>query len=118
MSMAAVFIDRDETIGGNGHYMGDQFKLFPSAQSAIQRLKTHHIPVFAFSNQTPIATGELQYQADMLAAWRAHASKILVETGRGKDSLTVNRSQWQETQPDFVAPNLYEAVTYLLRIND
>ncbi len=172
MKTQAVFIDRDGTIGGNGHYMGDQFTLYSFSEKAIQLLKQNHIHVFAFTNQTHLATGEMNYQiffnellsygfedaficphlpsdhcdcrkpnigllkqaqkkyhlnlestwvigdygkADMIAAARVNARKILVRTGRGEDSLTVNRSQWSETKPDVVVTNLLDAALYIIK---
>lgn len=56
--LQAVFIDRDGTIGGTGHFIHpDDFELFPSAQEDIHSLKTEGMKVFAFTNQTHIAKG-------------------------------------------------------------
>lgn len=58
----AVFIDRDGTIGGNGHYQSlNDFELFPYALSSIARLKAHGMSVFALSNQTHIEKGDMNY---------------------------------------------------------
>jgi len=55
----AVFIDRDGTIGGNGHFIHpNHFELFPNAQLAIDLLKMNNIKVFAFTNQHRISRGE------------------------------------------------------------
>jgi len=55
----AVFIDRDGTIGGTGHFIHpNHFELFPNAQLAIDLLKMHRIKVFAFTNQYRISRGE------------------------------------------------------------
>jgi len=57
-----VFIDRDGTIGGNGHYQSlNDFELFPYALSSIARLKAHGMSVFALSNQTHIEKGDMNY---------------------------------------------------------
>ncbi|MDR0267791.1 MAG: hypothetical protein LBJ26_06740, partial [Paenibacillus sp.] len=58
-NVQAVFIDRDGTIGGNGHFIHpDDFELFPSAQKAILMLKEQGIKVFAFTNQHRISRGQ------------------------------------------------------------
>lgn len=55
----AVFIDRDGTIGGNGHFIHPRdFTLYPFAQEAINRLKQTGIYVFAITNQHRIAKGQ------------------------------------------------------------
>jgi HAD superfamily hydrolase (TIGR01662 family) len=55
----AVFIDRDGTIGGTGHFIHpSHFSLYPEAQSAICRLKQKGIKLFAFTNQHRISRGE------------------------------------------------------------
>jgi len=55
----AVFIDRDGTIGGHGHFIHpNDFTLYPFAQEAINRLKQAGIRVFAFTNQHRIAKGQ------------------------------------------------------------
>lgn len=57
-----VFIDRDGTIGGNGHFQSLQdFKLFPYSLKAITALKNHGMQVFGLSNQTHIENGEMNY---------------------------------------------------------
>lgn len=59
-NIQAVFIDRDGTIGGTGHFIHPgQFKLYPSAQESINRLKKAGLKVFAFSNQYRISRGEV-----------------------------------------------------------
>ncbi|TLS50136.1 HAD-IIIA family hydrolase [Paenibacillus antri] len=55
----AVFIDRDGTIGGTGHFIHPQdFSLFEGAQEAINELKAAGIKVFAFTNQHRISKGQ------------------------------------------------------------
>lgn len=55
----AVFIDRDGTIGGTGHFIHPRdFVLYQGAQESIKRLKEAGLKVFAFSNQTRISRGE------------------------------------------------------------
>ncbi|SEO06432.1 HAD-IIIA family hydrolase [Paenibacillus sp. OV219] len=57
-SLQAVFIDRDGTIGGTGHFIHPrQFELFPGVQEALLLLKKHRIKVIAFTNQHNIAKG-------------------------------------------------------------
>jgi len=171
-AVEAVFIDRDGTIGGNGHFIHpNHFQLFPNAITAIQLLKRHSIKVFAFTNQHRIARGEAmigEFEAqfrsygfdqsyicphgmeedcsckkpnggmllraaeehrldltqcvvigdvgstDMLAAHRVGARKILVRTGWGADSLGKFRDKWSETEPDYIADDLLEAVQWVL----
>jgi histidinol-phosphate phosphatase family protein len=60
MHFQAVFIDRDGTIGGDGHFTHPkEFVLYPGAQESIKRLKKAGIKVFAFTNQTRISRGEV-----------------------------------------------------------
>jgi HAD superfamily hydrolase (TIGR01662 family) len=55
----AVFLDRDGTIGGTGHFIHPiNFELFPSAQESIDLLKKAGLKVFAFTNQYRISRGE------------------------------------------------------------
>ena len=57
-----VFIDRDGTIGGNGHFKSLQdFRLFPYTVNAIKRLKANGMQVFGLSNQTHIEDGKMNY---------------------------------------------------------
>ncbi|MFD0618941.1 HAD-IIIA family hydrolase [Paenibacillus sp. GCM10027629] len=172
-NIEAVFIDRDGTIGGNGHFIHpNHFELFPYAQPAIDMLKLNHIKVFAFTNQHRISRGEAtleefkaQFRAygfddsyvcphgvndhcdyrkpqagmliqaaedhqlelsrcvvigdvgetDMLAAHQVGAMMILVRTGWGEGSLGPFRDKWIETEPDYIAKDLLEAVEWLLQ---
>ncbi|MFD1176663.1 HAD-IIIA family hydrolase [Paenibacillus puldeungensis] len=55
----AVFIDRDGTIGGTGHFIHPRdFVLYQGAQESIKSLKKAGLKVFAFTNQTRISRGE------------------------------------------------------------
>ncbi|TDQ40786.1 HAD-IIIA family hydrolase [Aureibacillus halotolerans] len=55
----AVFIDRDGTIGGDGHFAHPaNFKPYPNSLRAFALLKAQAIPMFAFTNQNRIAKGE------------------------------------------------------------
>jgi histidinol phosphatase-like enzyme len=55
----AVFLVRDGTIGGTGHFIHpNNFELFPSAQESIDFLKKAGLKVFAFTNQYRISRGE------------------------------------------------------------
>lgn len=57
-----VFIDRDGTIGGNGHFQSlEDFKLYPYTLEAIDKLKRNNIKVFGLSNQTHIEDGKMNY---------------------------------------------------------
>ncbi|OKP89118.1 HAD-IIIA family hydrolase [Paenibacillus sp. P32E] len=58
-SIQAVFIDRDGTMGGTGHFIHPKhFTLFPYTLGSVQKLKLHDIMVFAFTNQYRISKGE------------------------------------------------------------
>jgi len=58
-SLQAVFIDRDGTIGGTGHFIHPKdFSLFEGAQEAINELKAAGLKVFAFTNQHRISRGQ------------------------------------------------------------
>lgn len=55
----AVFIDRDGTIGGTGHFVHPKdFVLFDGAKEAIARIKQAGIKVLAFTNQHRISRGQ------------------------------------------------------------
>jgi histidinol-phosphate phosphatase family protein len=55
----AVFIDRDGTIGGTGHFIHPRdFSLYEGAQVAIDELKETGLKVFAFTNQHRISRGQ------------------------------------------------------------
>lgn len=55
----AVFIDRDGTIGGTGHFIHPiDFSLYEGAQEAINELKEVGLKVFAFTNQYRISRGQ------------------------------------------------------------
>jgi len=57
-SIQAVFVDRDGTIGGTGHFIHPRdFELFPSSLEAIHLLKKRGIKIFALTNQHNIAKG-------------------------------------------------------------
>ncbi|MBU5353925.1 HAD-IIIA family hydrolase [Paenibacillus silvae] len=166
----AVFIDRDGTIGGTGHFIHPRdFQLYPNAQEAIQLLKGTGTKVFAFTNQHRISRGqatvqefEQQFQefgfdqayicsheeecscrkpkpgmllqaaaqhgldltkcivigdvgdTDMLAAHAVGATKIMVRTGWGESSLTKFRDKWAETEPEYIAADILEAVHWIV----
>jgi len=166
----AVFIDRDGTIGGTGHFIHpSDFTLYATSQTAINLLKEEGLRVFAFTNQYRIARGEATVQefedqfraygfdqayicphveectcrkpkpgmlqdaaeehqldltrcivigdvgdTDMLAAHAVGAKKIIVKTGWGAASLTTYRSKWSETEPDYIAEDLLEAVHWII----
>ncbi|WP_199621331.1 HAD-IIIA family hydrolase [Paenibacillus alkalitolerans] len=59
VNLQAVFIDRDGTIGGTGHFIHpNDFALFEGAQEAILKLKEAGIKIFAFTNQHRISRGQ------------------------------------------------------------
>ncbi|KAF1305606.1 HAD-IIIA family hydrolase [Candidatus Enterococcus willemsii] len=60
MKFDTVFIDRDGTIGGNGHYCSvEDFVLFEHSLASIQLLKEKGCRVFALTNQTKISDGTM-----------------------------------------------------------
>jgi len=57
--LQAVFLDRDGTIGGTGHFVHPRdFTLYEGAQQAIDDLKRAGLKVFAFTNQHRISRNE------------------------------------------------------------
>ncbi|WP_409274692.1 HAD-IIIA family hydrolase [Neobacillus sp. SCS-31] len=59
MNIEAVFIDRDGTIGGTGHFIHPKnFTLYPYSMTALQILKDNNIKTFACTNQHRISKGE------------------------------------------------------------
>ncbi|MBO0992663.1 HAD-IIIA family hydrolase [Bacillus sp. SD088] len=52
--------------------------------------------------------------SDMLAANSVGVIKVLVLTGWGHDSLNKYRSKWAETEADYIADNLLEAVKWVI----
>lgn len=62
-NIQAVFIDRDGTIGGTGHFIHpNAFKLYDGAQEAIHLLQQTGLKLFAFTNQYRISRGEATIQ--------------------------------------------------------
>lgn len=51
--------------------------------------------------------------SDMLAANLAGTKKVLVKTGWGEGSLTTFRENWIDVEPDFIATNLVDAVSWI-----
>jgi len=52
----AVFLDRDGTIGGTGHFIHPKdFSLYEGVAEALDKLKQANIKIFAFTNQHRIA---------------------------------------------------------------
>ncbi|MFF2755237.1 HAD-IIIA family hydrolase [Psychrobacillus sp. NPDC058041] len=59
----AVFIDRDGTIGGTGHFIHPKnFKPYDFSEDAFQLLRDHGIKTFAFTNQHRISRKEASLQ--------------------------------------------------------
>ncbi len=52
-------------------------------------------------------------QSDMLMAQNARTKGILVKTGNGLASLTVNRQTWSKYTPDYIANDVFDAVRWL-----
>ena len=58
-TIQAVFIDRDGTIGGNGHFVHPRdFTLYPFSQYALKMLNEKGLKLFAFTNQHRISSAE------------------------------------------------------------
>lgn len=57
-----VVIDRDGTIGGDGHQPVDEFPIYSYSIAAITRLKSSGLHVYALTNQTHIANGDMDDQ--------------------------------------------------------
>lgn len=68
LKIQAVFVDRDGTLGGTGHFIHPRdFELFPSTLEALQLLKEHGVKVIALTNQHNISKGlatELDFQKE------------------------------------------------------
>jgi histidinol-phosphate phosphatase family protein len=59
MNIEAVFVDRDGTIGGTGHFIHPKdFSPFSFSRSALHILKENNIKTFACTNQHRISRGE------------------------------------------------------------
>lgn len=59
MHLQAVFIDRDGTIGGTGHFIHPKdFRPFPFTMPALKMLKENNIQMFACTNQHRISKGQ------------------------------------------------------------
>ncbi len=57
--LQAIFIDRDGTIGGSGHFLHPkEFTRYPNAVTALALLKSAGLKLLAFTNQHRIASGE------------------------------------------------------------
>ncbi|MET3697587.1 histidinol-phosphate phosphatase family protein/HAD superfamily hydrolase (TIGR01662 family) [Bacillus oleivorans] len=55
----AVFVDRDGTIGGTGHFIHPKdFSLYPFSMEALKLLKNQNIKMFAFTNQNRISKNQ------------------------------------------------------------
>ncbi|MFZ3579229.1 HAD-IIIA family hydrolase [Virgibacillus sp. DJP39] len=58
-NIQAVFIDRDGTIGGTGHFIHPkEFTPYPFSKTAFQLLKDNDIKMFACTNQHRISRGQ------------------------------------------------------------
>lgn len=70
-SIQAVFIDRDGTIGGNGHFVHPKdFTPYPFSLYALQLLKEKGLKLFAFTNQHRISLAEAssrEFQEEFLS---------------------------------------------------
>lgn len=172
LKIEAVFLDRDGTIGGNGHFIHpNEFVPYENFNDAINILKEKEIRIFAFTNQHRISSGEVNIDdfrkefngygftetyicpheinsncdcqkpkpgmllqaakdynlnlsncivigdvgTDMIAADSVGAIKILVKTGWGRGSLGEYRYLWEEIEPDYVAEDILDAITWLIK---
>lgn len=173
MGIESVFLDRDDTIGGNGHFIHPiQFKPYENFYDGINKLKEKEIKNFSFTNQHRISKGEAKIEdfkrefenygftdtyicphemnsncqcqkpkpwmllqvakeyslnlsncivigdvgTDMIAANSVGAIKILVKTGWGNESLGEYRYLWEDVEPDYIAEDISEAITWLINI--
>ncbi len=53
--------------------------------------------------------------SDMVSGGKMGCKLILVKTGRGKESLTIDREKWQEFETIYVANDLKEAADWLCK---
>jgi histidinol-phosphate phosphatase family protein len=53
--------------------------------------------------------------SDMVAAHRAGCRCILVQTGAGKEAMSIYRNKWMDLQADYIAKDLKDAVEWLLK---
>jgi histidinol-phosphate phosphatase family protein len=81
----------------------------PKPGLLLQSAKEHHLDL----NQC-IVIGDVG-STDMLAAHAVGAMKIFVKTGWGLISMTRYRDTWKETEPDFVAEDILDAVNWILK---
>lgn len=174
-NIQAVFIDRDGTIGGTGHFIHpNDFSPYPFTRKALKKLKDSEIKIFAFTNQHRISKGEATIDdfrdefselgfddsficphssseqckchkpeigllleaaqkhhldlretivigdvgsTDMLAGHKVGAYKILVSTGWGERSKSDYRKTWLETEADYYADNLLDAIDWVLQMS-
>lgn len=69
--LTTVLVDRDGTLGGDGHYTSvSDFGPYPGVLAAIRALHEAGFRVLAVTNQTRIATGDMRV-ADLVASLRA-----------------------------------------------
>ncbi|MFD1954408.1 HAD-IIIA family hydrolase [Paenibacillus thailandensis] len=55
----AVFVDRDGTLGGTGHFIHPRdFQLYPSSLEALRLMKESGMRILAFTNQHNISKGK------------------------------------------------------------
>lgn len=69
--LEAVFIDRDGTIGGTGHFIHpNDFVPYEFSRTAIQLLQSQGIKIFGFTNQHRVSRGEasiVEFQKEFLS---------------------------------------------------
>lgn len=141
MNFQAVFIDRDGTIGGDGHYRISQGEAtledFINEFEKLGFDAAYICPHEMNSNcecQKPkpcmLLQAAKEYDldlskcvvigdvgTDMIAANSVGAIKILVKTGWGKGSLSDYRHTWSNVEPDYIAEDLLDAVNWIVEKN-
>lgn len=139
MKLEAVFIDRDGTIGGNGHFIHPRdFQLFEFTNQSIKLsigFDAAYICPHAKGTECNCrkpAPGLLLQAArehmldltrcvvigdvgstDMIAAAKVGAIKVLVRTGWGEGSLGEYRHTWADVEPEYIADHLLDAVKWV-----
>lgn len=140
MNFQAVFIDRDGTIGGDGHYrisrgdatLEDFINEFEKLGFDAAYICPHEInsncecqkpkpgmllqaaKEYDLDLSKCVVIGDVG--TDMIAANLVGAIKILVKTGWGKGSLSDYRYSWSNVEPDYIAEDLLDATNWIIEI--
>ncbi|MDP9371165.1 MAG: hypothetical protein M3Q65_01640 [Chloroflexota bacterium] len=74
----AVFLDRDGTLGGDGHFRHpDEFALYPEAPTAIRLLNDARLKAIVVTNRTRVGAGRITSrwgERGCRTCWKPHAS--------------------------------------------